>query len=190
MKFEIERKFEVIDPPLHLAFKVLEIRQCYMSDKLDLTMRARITTDVTTDKHVTTAEVTAKGKGDLTGAKREENEIVVPTDFGQSLFLMCSATKRPVIEKTRYAIKQANHIFEIDVFTGKHAGKILAEVELLDIDESFEKPAWLGKEVTGDPRYYNLSMAKHNGTVGAGILGLASYAKWRLTRLLDYLVRK
>jgi adenylate cyclase len=70
-----------------------------------------------------------------------------------------------LVEKTRYIIKHGDHLFEVDEFLGENAGLIIAEVELKSEDEHFEKPSWLGKEVTGDPRYYNsyLSVNPYSG---------------------------
>jgi CYTH domain-containing protein len=64
-----------------------------------------------------------------------------------------------LIEKERYYIPEGNHTFEVDVFHGRHEGLIIAELELQSEKESFEKPAWLGREVTGDERYYNAYLA-------------------------------
>jgi CYTH domain-containing protein len=69
---------------------------------------------------------------------------------------LCTGT---VITKTRYCVPVGAHVFEVDVFEGANAGLIVAEVELEDPDEYFEKPAWLGQEVTGDPKYYNAQLS-------------------------------
>ncbi len=66
-----------------------------------------------------------------------------------------------MIEKFRYEVKAGKHIFEVDEFLGENEGLIIAEVELESEDEAFEKPAWLGKEVTGDRRYYNSMLTKN-----------------------------
>ena len=68
--------------------------------------------------------------------------------------------EKGVIEKTRYKIKKGNHIFELDVFEGANKGLVIAEVELKSANESFEKPNWLGEEVTNDERYYNVFLSK------------------------------
>ena len=66
-----------------------------------------------------------------------------------------------VIDKTRYLIRSGNHVFEVDEFYGENEGLVVAEVELASENEPFEKPAWLGKEVSGDRRYYNSMLTKH-----------------------------
>ncbi len=76
----------------------------------------------------------------------------MPLKEAEELLLLCEQT---LIEKTRYLIKHEDHLFEVDEFSGENAGLIIAEVELKSEDEYFEKPAWLGEEVTGDIRYYN-----------------------------------
>jgi len=68
---------------------------------------------------------------------------------------------KPVIEKTRYIVKHIQHIWEIDVFSGDNEGLIVAEIELSSPDEAFEKPSWLGKEVSNDARYYNVCLVEH-----------------------------
>lgn len=85
-----------------------------------------------------------------------EKEIAL--DDAQSLLKLC---EQGVIEKTRYEVKSGNHIIEIDVFHGENDGLIMAEVELQDENEAILKPNWLGKEVTGDARYYNSYISLH-----------------------------
>ena len=69
--------------------------------------------------------------------------------------------EKPLISKTRYHLKNENHLWEIDVFDGDNKGLIVAEIELSDKNESFNKPEWLGAEVSDDARYYNVSLVKH-----------------------------
>ena len=69
--------------------------------------------------------------------------------------------EKPLITKTRHLLKNENHVWEIDVFSGDNEGLIVAEIELNDKDEHFEKPGWLGDEVSDDARYYNVSLVKH-----------------------------
>lgn len=64
------------------------------------------------------------------------------------------------IDKVRYPVRHGRHVWEVDVFEGSNAGLIVAEIELDDEDETFEKPDWLGEEVSDDPRYYNMNLAK------------------------------
>ena len=79
-------------------------------------------------------------------------------DDAKSLFLLCEDGS---IEKTRYLIKQGQHIFEVDDFHGDNDGLMIAEIELFSENELFEKPDWLGKEVTGELKYYNSSISKN-----------------------------
>jgi len=96
-------------------------------------------------------------KSATTGAGRHEFEYVIPlADARQMLDLLA---KKPLIEKTRYTIEHKGFYWEIDEFHGKNQGLIVAEVELEHEDQSFEKPAWIGEEVTDDPRYYNANLA-------------------------------
>jgi CYTH domain-containing protein len=71
--------------------------------------------------------------------------------------LLCELT---IIEKTRFLVKKGNHVFEIDEFYGENKGLLIAEIELSSENETFEKPSWLGKEVTGDLKYYNSVLSK------------------------------
>jgi adenylate cyclase len=69
--------------------------------------------------------------------------------------------KRPLIEKVRHRLVVGEHTWEIDVFEGDNAGLVVAEIELAAEDEEFERPSWLGREVTDDPRYFNSSLVQH-----------------------------
>lgn len=92
------------------------------------------------------------------GTQRSEYEYEIPLcDAEEILENLCL---KPVIEKIRYFIKHESHLWEIDEFAGENAGLIVAEIELNSQDEAFEKPDWLGKEVTQDVRYYNNNLAK------------------------------
>ena len=79
------------------------------------------------------------------------------TDAEEMLAAFCTRS----LEKVRYEIPLGNHTWEVDVFSGGNAGLVVAEIELTDEDEAFEQPAWLGEEVTSDPRYYNSSLVVH-----------------------------
>jgi adenylate cyclase len=92
------------------------------------------------------------------GISRLEFEYPLPVrDVEQILDKLCL---RPLIEKTRHLVLYAGHRWEIDVFEGENAGLIVAEIELNDPDEAFELPDWVGKEVSHDPRYYNVCLVK------------------------------
>ena len=99
-----------------------------------------------------------KGIGNDSGASRYEWEKEIPVAEVQELLRLCEPG---VIDKTRYQVKAGPHTYEVDEFYGENEGLIVAEVELTDENESFEKPEWLGPEVTGDVRYYNSMLMKH-----------------------------
>ena len=90
---------------------------------------------------------------------RQEFEYEIPLcEATEMLETLC---EKPLIDKIRYLIKTENHVWEIDVFSGDNKGLIVAEIELKDKDEDFDKPSWLGKEVSDDERYYNVCLVKH-----------------------------
>ncbi len=93
------------------------------------------------------------------GVSRLEFDYPIPvSDAEQILDHLCV---RPLIEKTRYFLEHAGHVWEIDVFEGDNEGLIVAEIELEDPDEPFELPDWAGKEVSDDPRYYNVCLVNN-----------------------------
>ena len=93
-----------------------------------------------------------------TPVRRLEFEYDIPVaDARELLEQMCHDAK---IEKTRYHVRHAAHIWEVDVFAGNNAGLVVAEIELDNEQESFERPPWLGEEVSNDPRYYAMNLAK------------------------------
>ncbi len=98
-------------------------------------------------------------KGKSVGASRAEYEYEIPIlEAHELLDHLC---QRPLIEKIRHRITQGAVTWEIDEFLGENAGLVVAEVELADADQKFEKPAWLGQEVTDDLRYFNSSLVTH-----------------------------
>ena len=93
------------------------------------------------------------------GISRTEYEYEIPlSDADDMLANFCSG---PLIEKVRYFVKRGNHTWEIDVFEGDNAGLVVAEIELQDENEAFDKPAWIGEEVSDDARYYNVCLVTH-----------------------------
>jgi adenylate cyclase len=74
--------------------------------------------------------------------------------------MLTTLAQKPLIEKTRYTIKYKGFYWEIDEFHGTNQGLVVAEIELEHADQAFEKPAWIGEEVTNDPRYYNVNLAR------------------------------
>jgi len=148
---EIERKFLVkSDDFKEQAFAKNKIAQGYLSSIPERTVRVRIKGDK--------AFLTIKGIGHQGGMSRFEWENQIPLDEAVELLKLCEKGK---IEKTRYEIKSGNHVYEVDEFYGENEGLTMAEIELQSETESFEKPDWLGKEVTNDERYYNAYLSKN-----------------------------
>jgi len=142
---EIERKFLVLSEGfISAAFSKKRIVQGYLNSNPERTVRVRIKTDK--------AYLTIKGKGNETGTTRLEWEREIAVSDAEKLLTICESG---IIDKIRHEVKVGNHIFEVDVFSGDNEGLIIAEIELQSEDEVFEKPDWLGKEVTNDERFYN-----------------------------------
>lgn len=148
---EIERKFLVLsDDFINESFAKKRIVQAYLNSNPERTVRVRIKED--------RGFLTIKGKGNSTGTTRLEWEKEISFEEAEKLLLICESG---VIDKTRHEVKVGQHIFEVDVFAGENNGLLLAEIELQSEDEAFEKPIWLGKEVTNDERYYNAYLSKN-----------------------------
>ena len=142
---EIERKFLVnTDDFKSLATSSIFIKQAYLSKDPHRTVRIRIK-----DKQ---AFLTIKGISSTSGMSRFEWEKELALEEGEMLLKLALPT---VIVKTRYIVPQGKLFFEVDVFEGYHKGLILAEIELPNEKASIDLPLWIGKEVTGDVRYYN-----------------------------------
>ncbi len=150
MSLEIERKFLVKNDDFKNQFyQKKALKQGYLNSDKNRTVRIRIADD--------TAFITIKGKSNSSGTTRFEWEKEIDKTEAEHLLLLCEPS---IIDKTRFYIKSENHIFEVDEFYGDNQGLIVAEVELNSENEFFKKPLWLGKEVTGDKRYYNSSLSK------------------------------
>ncbi|CAN1495652.1 CYTH-like_CthTTM-like_1 domain containing protein [Flavobacteriaceae bacterium] len=142
---EIERKFLVSSNAFKdETFTQNRIKQGYLSAVPERTVRVRIKGKK--------GYLTIKGISNESGLSRFEWEKEIPVDEAEKLLLLCEAG---VIDKTRFEIKTGNHIFEVDEFYGENEGLVMAEIELKSESETFEKPIWLGQEVTNDKRYYN-----------------------------------
>ncbi|MGM0634752.1 MAG: CYTH domain-containing protein [Bacteroidota bacterium] len=142
---EIERKFLVKSEGFKSnTTNQYKITQAYLNSHPNRTVRIRIKNEL--------AFLTIKGKSSEDGRSRFEWEQPIDIKEAMQLLQLCEPGK---IKKVRYEVKHDNHLWEIDVFEEQHQGLIIAEIELKDADEDFEKPEWLGKEVTGDSRYYN-----------------------------------
>jgi len=145
MALEIERKFLVLDDSYkHEAFSKSHIQQGYICSERGRTVRIRIRNE--------RAYITIKGPSLNGGLSRYEFEQEIPLDDARKLLTLCDPG---IIDKTRWLVKAGNHTFEVDEFAGDNEGLTVAEVELASEDEAFEKPAFIGQEVTGDRRYYN-----------------------------------
>ncbi|MFW0735895.1 CYTH domain-containing protein [Flavobacterium sp. T12S277] len=148
---EIERKFLVKSADFkEQAFAHNKIAQGYLSAVPERTVRVRIKGE--------RGFITIKGISHQGGMSRFEWENEIPLDEALELLKLCEKGK---IEKTRYEIKSGKHIFEVDEFYGENEGLVMAEVELESETEPFEKPDWLGEEVTDDSRYYNAYLSKN-----------------------------
>ena len=148
MAKEIERKFLVKGDAWRALAKGTTYRQGYLNSAKERTVRVRTAEDK--------AFLTIKG---LTlGATRAEYEYEIPFDEGKAM--LDALAEKPLIEKKRYKIPAGDLTWEIDEFLGDNVGLIVAELELKSEDQAFDRPAWLGDEVTGDSRYYNANLIK------------------------------
>ena len=142
---EIERKFLVLDDSYkQLSYGSSHIMQGYICSERGRTVRVRIRDE--------RAYLTIKGPSMNGGLSRYEFEREIPLDDAQQMMRFCEPG---IIDKTRWLVKSGHHTFEVDEFFGDNEGLVVAEVELAYEDEPFEKPSFIGKEVTGDRRYYN-----------------------------------
>jgi len=144
---EIERKFLVKGDYKSEAFGQVRIIQGYLNSDPQRTVRVRVKGD--------RGFITVKGVN--SGASRFEWEKEIPAGEAEVLLELAEPG---VIDKTRYLIRNSDgkHIWEVDEFHGDNEGLTVAEIELKSEDEAFEKPEWLGEEVTGDPRYFNSAL--------------------------------
>ena len=151
MAQEIEKKFLVISSEFKdQASKSTRITQGYLSSIPERTVRVRTKGDL--------GFITIKGKGNASGATRYEWEKEISAPDAEDLLKLCEPG---AIEKTRYEVNAGSHTFEVDEFYGDNQGLVIAEVELSSEDEHFQKPAWLGDEVTGVTKYYNSMLMKN-----------------------------
>ncbi len=150
MNYEIERKFLVVGDYKSHAFNHYRIVQGYLSSVLERVVRIRIQGD--------TAYLTIKSTVSDSEFTRYEWEREISLEDAEEMLKFC---EKEIIEKTRYLVKVGAHLFEVDEFYGNNQGLVVAEVELASEDEVFEKPDWLGQEVTSENRYYNSMLVKH-----------------------------
>lgn len=147
---EIERKFLVRGEYKSQAYASSRIVQGYICSARGRTVRVRI--------RDAKGYLTIKGASDAAGMSRYEWEREIPLAEAEELMKLCEPG---VIDKTRYLVRSGRHVFEVDEFYGDNQGLVVAEVELASETEPFEKPAFIGREVTGDVRYYNSQLMKH-----------------------------
>lgn len=148
---EIEKKFLVLsDVFKDEASGKTKILQGYLNSDPERAVRVRTKGDK--------AFITVKGISNDSGMSRFEWEKEIDPEEAEALIALCEPG---VIEKIRYEVELGDHTFEVDEFCGDNEGLILAEVELNSEEEEFERPDWLGEEVTGDKRYYNSQLSKY-----------------------------
>lgn len=151
MAQEIERKFLVRSECFKdEAFRATRITQGYICSAPEHTVRVRIKGDK--------GFITIKGIGSQSGASRYEWEKEIPVNEADELLGLCESG---IIDKVRHFVKVGSHTFEVDVFSGENTGLTVAEIELGSEDEAFERPEWLGEEVTGEDRYYNSALSRN-----------------------------
>ncbi len=147
---EIERKFLVKGDYKKHVSKETKIVQGFLSTVPERTVRVRIKGDK--------GFLTIKGIGNKSGASRYEWEKEISIEDAKDLMAICEPG---VIDKTRFIVTANDDLFfEVDEFYGENEGLTVAEIELSSEDEVFEKPEWLGEEVTGDVKYYNSMLMK------------------------------
>jgi adenylate cyclase len=146
---EIERKFLVTGKAWKSLAKGMAYRQGYLNSAKERTVRIRTIADK--------AFLTIKGL--TVEATRAEYEYEIP--LADCNAMLDTLAEKPLIEKNRYKVPFAGLTWEIDEFFGDNAGLVVAEVELVSEGQNFEKPEWIGREVTSDPRYFNSNLIKH-----------------------------
>jgi adenylate cyclase len=150
MPLETERKFLVNGAFKHLASEAIRVTQGYLCSVPERTVRVRVQGEW--------GYLTVKGSSNPSGATRYEWEQEISLDEALELLKICEPGQ---IDKIRYLVEAGNHVFEIDEFLGDNQGLVIAEIELGDENEHFERPVWLGEEVTGIPKYYNAMLVKN-----------------------------
>ncbi len=152
MHFEIERKFLVVGEFKDQAYNATRICQGYIASGNGRTVRVRIRDDK--------GYLTIKGPSNREGLSRYEFEQEISLQDARDLMAICEPG---IIDKTRYLVKSPDgqHVFEVDEFYGDNEGLVMAEVELGSENEPFEKPSFIGREVTGDRRFYNSHMRQY-----------------------------
>lgn len=145
---EIERKFLVVNNDWRKLAKGIRYRQGYLHNAPGCIVRVRVAGDK--------AYLTVKGP--VVGISRQEFEYGIP--LADANIMLEQLVEKPFIDKLRYKIFVDGHIWEVDEFLGDNTGLVVAEIELSSENEQFSKPDWIGKEITGEIRYYNSELVK------------------------------
>jgi adenylate cyclase len=147
---EIERKFLVRDDTWRCdVIAKARLKQAYLANQANASVRVR----------VGEGRAYLNIKGFTLGVTRSEFEYEIPLSDAE--LMLEQVTIRPCIDKTRYKVRHADHVWDLDVFHGENEGLVVAEIELAAADELFTKPDWAGDEVSTDPRYYNVNLVEH-----------------------------
>jgi adenylate cyclase len=146
---EIERKFLVRSTDWGMPVSTRPMEQGYLFIGTDRNLRIRRSGG----DYLLTLKVRAEGIG--------RHEIETPIDPGQGHHALTRLCVAPPLAKVRHVVEHAGIAWDVDVFVGANAGLILAEIELVHQDQAFERPGWLGPEVTGDRRFFNEYLARH-----------------------------
>lgn len=149
MGVEIERKFLVLHDGYKSGAKMTFIKQGFLNDDLQRTVRVRVADGK--------ACITIKGPSD--GPERPEFEYPVP--IADAEFMINELCIPPILVKNRFVLQFSGWTWEVDEFMGDNAGLVIAEVELPDKGSKLELPEWIGREVTGETRYYNANLIRH-----------------------------
>ena len=148
---EIERKF-LVKSSAYEVYSTSKIRivQGFLNTHPERTVRVRIKGDK--------GYLTIKGKGNSSGTTRFEWEKEISTEEATALIDLCEPG---ILEKIRYEVPIGRHLYEVDEFLGENKGLVIAEIELKDEQEDYIVPDWIGKEVTGEVKYYNSQLSKN-----------------------------
>ena len=150
MAIEIEHKFLIISNSWkNFVERSSDYKQGYLVSDASRSVRIRLS-DNCAWLNIKSATI---------GIARQEYEYEIPREDG--LKMLDSLCEKPFVEKTRYFVPNGKHLWEIDVFSGDNDGLVVAEIELSEVGEHFDRPSWLGKEVTEELKYYNNSLCEN-----------------------------
>jgi len=149
MPVETERKFLVANDEWCSSVKESHaFLQGYLAESKGASVRVRAIDD---------REAVITIKSTAPGISRAEYEYAIPIEHARELLTLCSSN---VLEKRRHIVVDNGNRWEVDVYSGRHQGLVMAELELTDVDQVFAKPGWLGEEVSNDPQYFNSALAR------------------------------